>query len=53
MTQYSSCHISAVINEEGKNLEEFLVELWQFRPGKCLHQTFGSKAKKKKSELFL
>lgn len=47
MTQYSSCRISADIGEEGKNLEEFLVELWQFRLSKCLPQTIGSKAKKK------
>lgn len=48
MTQYSSCRISADIGEEGKNLEVFLVELWQFRLGVsvCLKQLAGKQRKK-------
>lgn len=47
MIQYSPYNIPADINEKGKYLKEFLVEFWWFEPDKHLHQTFGSKGKKK------
>lgn len=53
MIQYSSCHIPAVINETGKHLKGFFVGFWWFKPGKCLHQTFGNKGKKKMSIVLL
>lgn len=53
MIQYSSCDIPADINETGKHLKGFLLEFWRFKPGKCLHQTFGSKGKKKISIVLL
>lgn len=34
-------------------MEEFLVELWQFRPGKWLYQAVGSEAKKKFRVVFV